>query len=74
MDADDFLLKLVIAKTGQGEIYAIGHCVSYTTAPTVVLKLADGSRLSWRADLCTVVDIDERAVELLFPPAVIRTL
>lgn len=33
-------------------VYALGRVISYTDAPTYTIERPDGTRFSWRADLC----------------------
>lgn len=34
------------------DIYGFGRVISYTDAPTYTIEQPDGTRFSWRADLC----------------------
>jgi len=43
---------LVTAIYAQGGIYAIGRMETFIEAPSVVIVLDSGEKVSWRADLC----------------------
>lgn len=65
MSSDKYLNKLVIARTMQGDIQFVGRCVSYCDAPTISVNTPNGGQSHWRADLCEVVEIDPKALDLL---------
>lgn len=64
-DADRFLGKLVVARTGPGELHAVGKCVAYAEFPTVTLQLPNGDQMHWAAHLCRVVDMSQEEVDAL---------
>jgi hypothetical protein len=68
-ESNRYLNKLVIAKTAQGQIQFVGRCVSYTAQPTISVRLPDGTQANWIAAMCTVVDIDEKALDLMLLPS-----
>lgn len=76
--SDKYLNKLIVAKTAQGCFKFAGRCVSYCEAPTLSVRLPDGTTARWRADLCEVIEIDERVFDMLLPltppPAPTHTL
>lgn len=63
--ADNYLNKLVVAYTTQGQVHFVGRCVSYTDRPTLQVRLPDGTQVSWVADLCKPVELPLEAVEKL---------
>jgi hypothetical protein len=54
----DLMGKQVRLHTRQGDTVAEGKIIAYTEAPTIVIEKADGSRISWRADLATMLPAD----------------
>jgi hypothetical protein len=65
-DSEKFLGKLVVGRTAQGELHFVGRCVCYADHPTVGVNRPDGSQVHWAAHLCTIVDMDEKAVEMFW--------
>ena len=63
---ENTLGKLIIARTAQGAIMAVGQQVSWTDGPTVSIRKPNGERIFWRADLCEVI-ADEDAANWLVP-------
>ena len=54
---DDFIGKMVVARTGTGQVQAIGICRAACDAPTLQITELDGRIVHWRADMCKVVDL-----------------
>lgn len=65
--SDEFLGRMVVARTADGSFHFVGRCISYCYAPTVGIVLPDGTRKHWRADMCQVVDLCGEAVLALVP-------
>ena len=60
--------KLVVAETTDGGFAAIGQMVQYTDQPTAVIRLPDGTMVSWVASIVREATDGERAiVERLTP-------
>ena len=53
------LVKVVVARTAQGDVQAIGVAVVYCDRPMVGIKLPDGSMTYWRADMAEIATSDE---------------
>lgn len=53
----ELLGKMAIAKTAPGEMQGKGIVIGYCGVPTVTIEQDDGSRIRWRADLCTFHDV-----------------
>lgn len=65
MQADlNALNKRVIARNSQGSKYAEGVVVGACDAPTLAIKVADGTIVWWRADLCEEAPAPARQAEL----------
>lgn len=67
MMAHDYLNKLAVARTSDGALVAVGRVVGYCDVPTVLIETADGKQVHWRADMSTISDLPNDAVEALLP-------
>ncbi len=47
--------RIAIAKTGPGFIQDVGKIITYCTAATYQIERPDGTRFSWRVELCQYV-------------------
>lgn len=56
-ESEKFLGKIIVARTGQGDTHAVGKCIAYCEAPTVTFNTPSGKQISWRADLCEVIEM-----------------
>lgn len=63
--SEQYLGKLLVAKTAQGKVNFVGVCQSYCEAPTVGIRCLDGTWGNWRADMCEIVEMDERAATMI---------
>lgn len=61
LDADS-VGKLVIAKTTEGVVHAVGTVIVYHPAPAVVIRKVNGDRVTWKADLCRLLTDDEKNI------------
>jgi len=59
-----FLGREVVAKSSQGVEVSRGKAVAYIAEPSYLIDAADGTRVSWRADMVELV-IDEQEVAVL---------
>ena len=69
MNADhkNYIGKLVVARTAQGDLVAVGRCVSFVDAPTVGINTNDGHQIHWRADMVRVIDnLSTEEVDAIF--------
>ncbi len=62
-----YLGELLVARTGPGDLRAIGRCIAQCNAPTVTIRTPDGQQIHWRADLCQIVPVADDALEALLP-------
>ena len=60
-DPRERLGQPVIAFSADGRDWGRGVVIAYTDAPTFVIERPDGSRFSWRSDLCLPYDDDQEA-------------
>ena len=66
-DANQYLGKLVIARTAQGAFQFVGKCVAYCDAPTVTVNQPDGTQAHWRADMVEVLEVPQEVIAALLP-------
>ena len=62
---DNYLGKLLVGRTAQGQVQFVGKCVTYTDKPTVAVRLLDDTQVTWLAELCQVVELEPAAIECL---------
>ncbi len=62
---ETYLNKLLVARTVQGRLVAVGKCVSYCDAPTVNIQNANGTNTHWPADMCEVMTVSQDVAEQL---------
>ena len=56
MDYNKLLGKKAIAKTTSGDAEGWGMIIAYCDAPTFIILRPDGTKFSWRCDLCEVLE------------------
>ena len=62
-----YLGKILVARTAQGTLVAVGRCVSYCDSPMVNIQAADGTQTHWRANMCEELPVSEDVRKVLFP-------
>lgn len=72
MDSEQFLNKILAARTAQGDLQAVGRCISFTDLPTVGIRTRDGQQCNWIASLCEVVTEDPALADALFPQCAVN--
>jgi len=72
MDSEQFLNKILAARTAQGDLQAVGRCISFTDLPTVGIRARDGQQCNWIASLCEVVTEDPVLADALFPQCAVN--
>ncbi len=45
-----------VARDTQGGVHGEGRVISYSIVPTLTIERADGTRFSWRHDMCEAVE------------------
>lgn len=62
--------KLVVARTIQGQLYAVGKVIGYIAEPTLIIQRRTGEKVHWIAAQCEVLELEPEVAALLWPESV----
>ena len=69
MISQEDLSKIVVAEFADGKFNFVGQMIGYADRPVAVIRLADGSQVSWMAEIVREATPTEAAIVQTLAPA-----